>query len=199
MRARSQKLRLTNGLCCLRRNLRQGGFNQLETMMHRTLAISILLFWGAVFGGFAHSVLSGNHEFGGTIADTISAMPFTQLSATMMLIVAVLFGWAVLALVTDDVHGFREVERSAYAAAIVALVIVMVAAIAKPSAMPGTASILVASLAVSAAASWRLEIEHQEHDVDVSKVAARHMALGAAHNSLLSRVSGRAAPVSGEA
>jgi cytochrome bd-type quinol oxidase subunit 2 len=163
-------------------------------MMHRALAISLLLFWGAVFGGLAHSILRSNAVFGGTLADVIIALPFSQLSATMMLIVAVLFGWAILALVTDDTAGYREVEKTAYAAAVVALAVVMVAAIAKPSTMPGSASVLVASLAVSAAASWRFELERNVDGGDVSKIAARRMALGAAHNSLLSRVSGRGEP-----
>jgi hypothetical protein len=169
-------------------------------MMHRMLAISLLLFWGVVFGGLAHVTLSGMQEASPVaIAFALHHLPLAQLSASMMMLVAVLFGWAVLALVTDELQGFREVETVAYAAGIVALSVIVVATLARPAEVPGAASIFAASLAVSAASSWTMNLERKPETgvSDVSRAAARRMAIGAAHNSMLARVSGRQNPETG--
>jgi hypothetical protein len=167
-------------------------------MMHRKLAISLLMFWLVAFGGLAYVAVSG---LGVTpvkaLAYTFDGMPFDQLSASMMMIVAALFGWAVLALVTDEVTCFREVEATAYAAGLVALSVILVASLAKPADFPGAATVMAATLAVSAASSWAFDLERKPQPAasDMSRHAARRMAIVAAHNSMLSRVSGRGAPV----
>ena len=165
--------------------------------MHRLIVIAVLIFWAILFGGFAHLSLSGSlssspHATSELQLFAASAGQF-QIMAVLLMVVAALFGWAVLALiVSDDVKAFREVEAYSYAAAIFMMSACSILALANLGLMVTLPSVLVAALAVSAAGSQHLSVMRKaEIDTDLGRTFARRMALGAAHNSMLTRVSGR--------
>ncbi|MGL4404450.1 MAG: hypothetical protein ACRCT6_01705 [Notoacmeibacter sp.] len=164
--------------------------------MHRFIAISILLFWAVVFGGLAHVSLVGLLQLDSSNAADLdfllSASGGNQLVPVMMMLVSALFGWSILALVATDHASFREVEEYAYATGIIVMTACSLLGLIELGLLSTVPVILTAALAASIAASKSLIAGEIVDDVDdQSKSAARYMALGAAHNSLLSRVSGR--------
>ena len=167
--------------------------------MHRLIACSVMLFWAVMFGGLAHLALSGILHIAPANAVEFqllfSKTSGLQVMPVLLMVVSALFGWALLALAISDFRAFREVEAHSYAAAIFVLSACAVLAFVKLGLAATVPAILAAALATTAAASHNLSIEHRaEAEPDHGRQIARRMALGAAHNSLLSRVSGR--PVS---
>jgi hypothetical protein len=167
--------------------------------MHRLIAGSVLLFWGVMFGGLAHLSLSG--MLNGAAANAVdfqlifAKTGVLQFMPVLLMVVAALFGWALLALSVSDHDAFREIEANAYAAAIFMMGACAILAFVNFGLAASIPAVLVASLATSAAASRFLTVDvTTELSRDQSQEKARRMALGAAHNSLLSRVSGRPIP-----
>lgn len=165
--------------------------------MHRLNAIVILLFWAIMFGGLAHVSLAGfltGAEGNGTdLQLLLSSAAGYQLMPVMMMIVAALFGWAILALVTTDFQSFREVETYAYATAIIVMCACTLLAFAKFGTVTSLPAIFTSALCVCLVASKQLmPDEAPTYAKNKSRALARQMALSAAHNSLLSRLSGRA-------
>ena len=167
--------------------------------MHRLIAISVLAFWAVMFGGLAHLSLASN--LNGALANTSelqllvsTAKPF-QIMPVLLIVIAVLFAWAILALAVSDHHSFREVENHSYAAAIFMMSACAFLAFVKLGIAATTPAIMVAALITSVAASRLLQTEaDDEPQIEYGRQFARRMAMGAAHNSLLSRVSGRPLP-----
>jgi hypothetical protein len=167
--------------------------------MHRLIAIAILLFWAVMFGGLAHvslsGLLNGAPEGAADLQLLFSIKGGLQIMPVLLMVVAALFGWAVLALLVSDIDAFREIEAYSYAGAIFMMCACAVLAFATLGLITTLPAFLTAALATSAAASRQLILlDTSEIIVDDSREIARHMALGAAHNSLLSRVSGRPLP-----
>jgi hypothetical protein len=167
--------------------------------MHRLIAIAILLFWAVMFGGLAHlslsGLLNGTPKSATELQLLMSSTGGLQIMPVLLMVVASLFGWAILALMVSDHEAFREVEAYSFAAAIFVMCACAVLAFANLGATATIPAILSAALVTCAAASRFLQIANQtEAAVDHGREIARRMALGAAHNSLLSRVSGRPLP-----
>ncbi len=164
--------------------------------MHRLITIPILLFWAVTFGGLAHISLNGILNGAPAGADDFKLL-FTkngglQIIPVLMMVVTALFAWAILALMISDQDAFREIEAYSYAAAIFMMSACAGLAFANLGIITSLPAILTAALATSVAASRQLVVSKQPGAIpDKSREIARRMAVGAAHNSLLSRVSGR--------
>jgi hypothetical protein len=118
-----------------------------------------------------------------------------QIMPVLLMIVASLFGWAILALMVSDHDAFREIEAYSFAAGIFLMCACSVLAFANLGVATTVPAVLSAALVTCAAASRFLETSSQSEAIkDEGREIARRMALGAAHNSLLSRVSGRPLP-----
>jgi hypothetical protein len=169
--------------------------------MHRLIGIAILLFWAVMFGGLAHVSLNGLLN-GAPAGAADFQLLFTkggglQVMPVLMMVIAALFVWAGLALVVSDQDSFREIETYSYAAAIFMMCACAVLAFTNLGLISSLPAFLTAALATSIAASRQLAVTKQTTVLpDTSREIARRMAAGAAHNSLLSRVSGR--PISGQ-
>jgi hypothetical protein len=165
--------------------------------MHRLIAFAILLFWAVMFGGLAHVSLNG--ILNGAPAGAVDfQLLFTetgglQMMPVLMMIVAALFGWALLALMVSDHDVFREIETYSYAAAIFMMSACAVLAFATLGLITSLPAFLTAALATSIVASRQLMIAGQPEAIpaDTSREIARRMAASAAHNSLLSSLGGR--------
>lgn len=164
--------------------------------MHRLIAISILLFWAILFVAFAHVSLS-SHLQGDTASGVDLQLLLTGTSQypflpVIMLVVAAVFGWAILALIASDEDHFREIEAYAYAAAIIAMSVATLLALVEFGFLVFTPAVLMAALCASIASSRFMDLQRATINRSVlSRDSARLMAMGAAHNSMLSRVSGR--------
>jgi hypothetical protein len=157
------------------------------------------MFWGVMFGGLAHlglaAMLSKSVVNPSELQLLISTAGSFQMMPVLLIVVAVLFAWAILALTVSDHDAFREVEAHSYAAAIFMMCACAILAFVNVGTVATTPTIIVAALVTSAAASRHLMLKSEdEPHADHGRELARRMALGAAHNSLLSRVSGRAIP-----
>ena len=164
--------------------------------MHRLIAIAVLLFWAVIFGGLAHlslsGLLNGTPEGASEFQLLMSFSGGLQIMPVLLMVVAAMFGWAILALLVSDNEAFREVEVYSFASAIFLMCACAALAFTKQDALMLTPAVLTAALATCAAASRYLQTaQKSETVVDHGREIARRMALGAAHNSLLSRVSGR--------
>ena len=167
--------------------------------MHRLIAFAVLLFWATLFGGIAHMSLSG--MLNGDAADSYSLQLLAasvagfNVTPIMLLLIVALFGWAILALLASDHQSFREIEAYSYAAAIFMMSACSVLGFVKLGIVASLPAILTAALVTSVAASHHLIVaEKPLVKTSNGRTIARQMALGAAHNSLLSRVSGRPLP-----
>jgi uncharacterized membrane protein YcfT len=165
--------------------------------MSRSISICVLLFWSALFAGMAYLGL-GQPRFG---ADSLlhadqdallAVLNQHQLMIVMVLLVATLFFWAAMSVAFGEAIEFRNVESTAYCGAIVAVTVALIAGFAKLSPTLGVPAMLVASLAASAAASHWLPVTETAANTGLSQSLARRMAISAAHNSMLSRIGGRA-------
>ena len=175
------------------------GHNNKWVKMHRLIAISVLTFWAVMFGGLAHLSLAGNlYGTAGSASELqllFSTLCSFQIMFVVLIIIAVMFAWAILALTVSDHTAFREVESYAYSGAIFMMSACAILAFVNLGTASTTPGILVAALVTSVAASRQLGVAaEQEPQIDYGREIARRMALGAAHNSLLSRVSGRPLP-----
>ncbi len=168
--------------------------------MHRLIAIALLTFWTLFFASLAHLSLMGmlNHsvQSASELQLLMTAAGQFQIMPVVLMVVSALFIWAVLALlVTDDIIGFREIETYAYGSAIFTMSACSLLAVANFNIIMSLPAIVVAALAACAVASQHLSIAIEpEIEMDQGRTFARQMALGAAHNSLLVRVSRRPLP-----
>lgn len=167
--------------------------------MSRSIAISIMVFWTGLFAGLAHLAARGLSD-AGSVQDTLffgvlDSLNNHHLLIVLLLVVAVLFAWAAMSAAMGDEGDFRLVGSHAYAAAIFAMLVAQLAGMAADRMLLAIPAVLAASLAASAAAChWLPARAAQVEQDDVSRSLARRMALGAAHNSMLGRISGRPAP-----
>ena len=164
--------------------------------MHRSIASSVLLFWAVMFAGLAHLSLAGilNVPIPNPVEFQLLFLKTSglQVMPVLLMVISAFFGWALLALVMSDQIAFREIEAYAYAMAVFMMCACAILAFLNAGIALTTPTVLVAGLVTSAAASRHLALEAKQYpDVDYGRDVARRMALAAAHNSLLSRVSGR--------
>ena len=159
---------------------------------------TVLAFWATVFAGLAYLTfkvpampLSGTP--GSEFSTLLATANSYALMSVMLLMVAVLFAWAALSGFGQDEAGVREVETYAYAGGILAMGVCVVIGFHALAALRVVPTVLTAMLATSAAASRFLPLDERgrEEADEISRHAARMMALGAAHTTMLARVSGR--------
>ena len=167
--------------------------------MHRLIVVAVLLFWAILFGGLAHlsmsALLDSQPVISSELQLLVSSTGSIQIMPVLLMIIVALFGWAILALIVSDHCVFREIEAHSYAAAIFMMSACTILAFAKFGAVTSLPAILTAALVTSVAASRHLIVTNAPLvKLDEGREIARSMALGAAHNSLLSRVSGRQLP-----
>ena len=168
--------------------------------MHRLIAIAVLSFWAISLGGLAHLSLTGmlfkSPQGASEFQLLLSSTGQFQFMPVLLMIVVALFAWAIISLiVSNDETAFREVETHAYAGAIFLMGACSILAVVKFSIFALSPAILISALIVCVAASQRLSIvDAPEPEIDVGRQSARQMALGAAHNSLLTRISRRPLP-----
>jgi signal transduction histidine kinase len=167
--------------------------------MHRLIAIVMLMFWAIMFGGLAHlsltGLLNGTTNHASDLQLLVASAGSIKIMPVLLMVVASLFGWAILALLVSDHAAFREVEAYSFAAAIFLMCACAVLAFANLGAASTIPALLTAALVTCVSASRHLQIaDETKASADHGRDIARRMALGAAHNSLLSRVSGRPLP-----
>lgn len=181
--------------------------------MRRILTSVLTLSWASVFGLLTIGVLpSGGRgsisvfDLLGLDAASIAATAASHeliryLLALFFLSAAVLFFWAFAVSLADraiDVEGGDDVNRAAFATGAGALMLGLVGGTFML--VPGLFTIAMVSLAalvVSYVATFleRLSLlMSSEPGAGDIRAAARLMALGAAHSSMLSRISGRETP-----
>lgn len=152
-------------------------------------------------GAFVDSSFEPLHAgLGALLTDTASLARQSGFAGAMAFgsgLAAVLFMWMTLALVFDR-RGLTgdadEVARLAFATATGLLTLALLAGMALPlSGLLSTVSLLLAALLVSYVAvhAERRAMPEPWQPPDAGEERASIMALGAAHNSLLSRLSGR--------
>jgi hypothetical protein len=164
--------------------------------MHRLTTATILLFWAVMFGGLAHlalyGLLHGAPENASEFQLLLTHAGMFQFIPVLMMVVAALFGWAILALLFSDDAAFREVEAYSYAAGIFMMCGCTVLAFAISGIATPMPALLTAALATCITASSLLNTKSpKETAFDDGRQAARLMALDAVHNALLSRIGGR--------
>ncbi len=165
--------------------------------MHRLIVATLLLFWAVMFGGFAHlalySLLHGAPENISEFQLFLTGAGQFQFMPVLMMVVSALFGWAILALLVSDDAAFREVEAYSYAAGIFMMCTCTVLEFASFGISTPTPALLTAALATCMTASSFLKTKCPTEPMpdDDNQSAIRLMALGAVHNSLLSRIGGR--------
>lgn len=179
--------------------------------MRQSFASVVAVFWAVLFAAVTYGlVVDFQASAQGTIAvlGATVALPgpgLTKLAAFVLAICfalsAVLFVWGfVLAFLGKSVEEGEQADilATAHAAAAVAVTSVLVATILLPGQPAfGPLVLQIGSLAASflACQMERLMMSERQTNTDEVRAAARHMAAGAAHNTMLSRISGRERPV----
>ncbi len=179
--------------------------------MRRILTSVLTLSWAAIFALLAVSVLPGGGPGSLFVLDLLgleaqataggSSELVRYLLALFYLSAGVLFFWAFAVSLSDrglDIEGGDDVNRVAFAAGSGALVLGLLGGAL--TLVPGLFSVAMVSLAALVASYVATFLERlsllmsSEAGASDVRAAARLMALGAAHSSMLSRISGRDAP-----
>ncbi len=180
--------------------------------MRPIISIVLPVHWMAVFLLMAILLSSGPSGFAHLlgflgVSDAAAVASFPEMGTALLGaglgLVAATFLWLVVAALAGDRRfpgAIEDVAGLAFGTAIVMVTIVFL--VAAPYPLVGLlppATVLAAALAASYAAvqAERRAIKLHRPDRDVSQSKARTMAVGAAHLSMLSRVSGRGTDRSG--
>lgn len=176
--------------------------------MPRLIALFVAAYWMAFFCLLALAALGevegdgllvlGPRDAGSEAAGLAAGSPFSMVLAVALLVVAALFLWTLVTTILqrgdprgegDDVFGI------AFAAAAAMMAVLLLAGTLEGvDGIFASASLQLLALLVSYVAieAERRRMAHRDHDeMTQTEATARVMALGAAQDSLLSRLSGR--------
>jgi hypothetical protein len=171
--------------------------------MHRLLGLFVSGYWTAIFGLFAFAAAGGAPAAIPTATLARSVGTVTMFAGGTMTVAVVLvfaltaslFLWMFVSILMEtEVDGQAdEVGRIAFSVAVAVMMAISLASAALPaSGAFASSSTLLLTLLVSYLATQADRPQPlAEADEDESGAAARLMAVGAAHNSLLGRISGR--------
>ena len=175
--------------------------------MRQILTSVIAIFWMAAFGLLAVTAAAGGDKgmadlfgvLGAPVVEAAGHQAVAGLYATLFALAASLFLWTFFTAFLGE-HGApgaaEEVARLAFGLAMIAFAFVLVGGIVEHAqGVFAVVAVILAALAASylvvAAERWRSFMWTAPESDDV-RAAARLMAAGAAHNSMLDRLSGRA-------
>ena len=184
--------------------------------MRKILTPALHIAWAVIFGLLGIAAIPGSGTLLSAFLDvgqvdlglSAGGREVGEMAAYVVALCAlsscVLFFWASAVSLSDqdyETDGGDHVSRIAYAAGVATLTLCLLAgALALVDGAFGVAMIALAALASSYIATFLERVSMlmaSEPGADDVRAAARLMALGAAHNSMLSRISGRETP-SGE-